>query len=319
MLSDLVTRLRQSVGILHKKDIQTAAKILGDRIAKDETTEILLGDDCAAIHDGDSYLLLAAEGILPLLVETDPWFAGWCGILVNVNDIYAMGGYPIAVVDTLWSSSLETAGKIWEGMQAAAKAFKIPIVGGHTNCHSPYHALSVAILGRSQQLITSFKARPGDSILVAANFQGKVHPQFPFCWDAATNADPFQLQKHLAILPELAQKKLCNAGKDISMGGIIGTVLMLLETSKVGAVLELDRIPHPLELSLEDWLISFPSYGFLLSVRPENKAIVQSYFQQQGLICEKIGEVRSTKELVLRSGNESAVFWDCDRESLTGF
>jgi uncharacterized protein len=313
MLSDLVARLKQSAGILHKQDIQTAAKILG------ETTEVLLGDDCAAIRDREGYLLLASEGILPQLVETDPWFAGWCGILVNVNDVYAMGGYPIAVVDTLWSPSIASVEQIWTGMQAAAKAFNITIVGGHTNCHSPYHALSVAILGRSQQLISSFKARPGDSILVAANFQGKPYPQFPFCWDAATTADPTQLQSHLAILPELAQNNLCDAGKDISMGGILGTTLMLLETSRVGAVLDLDRIPCPPELSLEDWLISFPSYGFLLSVRPENKAMVQSYFHRQGLICEAIGEVRSNRELVLQSHNESAIFWDFERENLTGF
>jgi selenophosphate synthetase-related protein len=53
------------------------------------------------------------------------------------------------------------------------------------------------------------------------------------------------------------------------MGGIIGTLLMLLETSGCGAILDLDRVPCPVGLPLERWLLCFPSYGFLLSVRPD--------------------------------------------------
>jgi hypothetical protein len=83
MLSTLAAQLQQSLGILHKQDIQTAARVLGMRSA-----DILLGDDCAAIPDAEGYLLLAAEGLLPMLVEAEPWFAGWCAIMVNVSDIY---------------------------------------------------------------------------------------------------------------------------------------------------------------------------------------------------------------------------------------
>ena len=35
---------------------------------------------------------MGAEGMLPQFVETDPWFAGWSAVMVNVSDIYAMGG-----------------------------------------------------------------------------------------------------------------------------------------------------------------------------------------------------------------------------------
>ena len=313
MLSSLAARLNQSLSILQKQDIQTASQALniGDR------TQILLGDDCAAIPDGDGYLLLAAEGMLPLLVDTDPWFAGWSAIMVNVSDIYAMGGNPIAVVDTLWSDRLNNQA-LWEGMKAASEAYNVPIVGGHTNCHSPYNALSVAILGRAKQLISSFKAQVGDLLLVAIDFQGKPHPQYNF-WNAATTANPIQLRENLALLPQLAETGLCDAGKDISMGGIIGTLLMLLETSNCGAVLNLDAIPCPKELDLERWLLSFPSYGFLLSIRPDNVAAVKSCFHNQNLVCEVVGEVQQSHQLVLTSSTESVVFWDLSTQPLTGF
>ena len=35
-----------------------------------------VGDDCAAIPDGDGYLLLAIEGFINDFVAADPWFAG---------------------------------------------------------------------------------------------------------------------------------------------------------------------------------------------------------------------------------------------------
>lgn len=93
MLSELAAELRQTLGLLHKRDIQPVARHLGAWVPDNTTQQpIWLGDDCAAIPDGEGYLLLAAEGMWSVLVETEPWFAGWCGVLVNVSDIYAMGG-----------------------------------------------------------------------------------------------------------------------------------------------------------------------------------------------------------------------------------
>ncbi|UBF26893.1 sll0787 family AIR synthase-like protein [Kovacikia minuta CCNUW1] len=368
MLATLVAELRQSLGILQKRDIQMVAEALtgvrewkaegrGQRVeggsgewgvgsGEGEEMKVegspqssvlgfnskfkiqnskffspphtLLGDDCAAIPDRSGYLLFAAEGILPALVEAEPWFAGWCAVMVNVSDIYAMGGKPIAIVDTLWSQSPDRSAPLLDGMKAAAETYHVPIVGGHTNGHSPYNALSVAILGRAQRLITSFNARPGDRLLIATDFRGKPYGNYPF-WNAATEADPFQLRGDLAILPFLAESGLCDAGKDISMGGIIGTLLMLLETSGWGAVLNLDQVPCPVGLTLKHWLLCFPSYGFLLSVRPEQVAAVQAHFHQRDLMCEVVGEVQPTHQLVLQSQDQSVVFWDLSQQKLTGF
>jgi len=316
MLSSLVATLQQSLSILHKQDIQAVSHHLSTPSPSSHSP--LLGDDCAAIPDRDSYLLFAAEGLLPAFVEADPWFAGWCAVMVNVSDIAAMGGRAIAVVDTLWSQSTAATEPILAGMKAAASAYNVPIVGGHTNCHSPYNALSVAIMGRANRLISSFKAQPGDCLLVAIDFRGQAHPTYPF-WNAATTADPARLQADLELLPQLAEAGLCEAGKDISMGGIIGTTLMLLETSGCGAMLDIDTIPCPDELPLERWLVSFPSYGFLLSVRPDYVTAVQKHFQQRGLVCEAIGTVQPTHRLMLRSQNESLEFWDLRHHPLTGF
>jgi uncharacterized protein len=314
-LNLLAQTLKKSLGITHKQDIQTVARFL---TAANPTAEILLGDDCAAIPDGDGYLLLAAEGMMPDFVITDPWFAGWSAVMVNVSDIYAMGGRPIAVVDTLWSNNPEISQQLLAGMNAAAQAYRVPIVGGHTNSRSEYHALSVAILGRARQLISSFKAQPDDRLLMAIDLRGNLHPKYPF-WNAATETDPTRLRTDLELLPKLAETGLCTAGKDISMGGVVGTTLMLLETSNCGAVIDLDAIPRPSVVPFDRWLVSFPSYGFLLSVQPDRVATVQQLFRDRQITCTDIGAVTANSQLILKSQQASTIFWDFDREHLTGF
>lgn len=339
-LKNLVDHLQQALGILHKQDIQAVSQFLAKSKLQSplnqpqfnqnqpqsqfdqSTTSPLVGDDCAAIADGSGYLLLAAEGMLPQLVEKDPWFAGWCAVMVNVSDIYAMGGRPIAVVDTIWSQANEVGTQVLEavlaGMQAAAQTYGVPIVGGHTNNHSTYNALSVAILGRAQSLLSGFQARSPDLILLVADFRGQTHPDYLF-WNAATTAPPDRLRGDLELLPTIAEQGLCRAGKDVSMGGIVGTLLMLLETSRCGAMLDLDSIPCPETLPFIDWLLCFPSYGFLLSIPPANILPVQKLFQERNLVCAVIGEICPGSQLQLQQSGESLVFWDLAQQPLTGF
>ncbi|MEL7075784.1 MAG: sll0787 family AIR synthase-like protein [Cyanobacteria bacterium J06648_1] len=304
-LGQLTAKLKQSLGIVQKQDIQIASQILGLQT----DSQIQVGDDCAAIPDREGYLLLASEGIWHVLVESDPWFAGWCAVMVNVSDIAAMGGKAIAVVDTIWTEDSAKAIPLLEGMKAASLAFNVPIVGGHTNFRSAYNALSVAILGRANQLISSFTAQPGDLIVTAIDLQGEMHPKFPF-WNAATKADSRQLQEKLEIFPYLAKHNLCNAGKDISMGGIIGTLLMLIEASKCGAILDLDSVVHPTSIDLETWLLCFPSYGFLLSVSPANLETVKEKFSEINISCNSVGRITQGSQLIIKSPAQSHLFWD---------
>ena len=62
-------------------------------------------------------------------------------------------------------------------------------------------------------------------------------------WDAATGAPSARLRGDLEILPTLAEAGLVRAGKDISMAGLVGTAMMLCESSRRGVCLDLDAIP----------------------------------------------------------------------------
>lgn len=303
-LEALAARLASSKDIAAKEDIGHVAEQLG--LAGQP---VAVGDDCAAIPDGDGYLLLAIEGFINGFVAADPWFAGWCGVMVNISDVVAMGGRPIAVVDAVWANGEDGAAPVLEGMRAASAAFGVPIVGGHTNTRTDRGQLSVAILGRARKLLTSFDARPGDALIAAIDHRGRYREPFNN-WEAATEAPSARLRGDIEILPQIAEAGLALAAKDISQGGIVGTTIMLAECSGVGIDIDVSAIPLPAGVALDRWLATFPSFGYLLSVAPEKTDAVIDLFAKRDLSAAVIGQVLAGSEVAIKDGAERIVVRD---------
>src|SRR6201996_2021539 len=118
-IAALAEKLRRSGGIVAKSDIAAVARSLG--LSGDDV--IPVGDDCAAIPDGDGYTLFAIEGFMNEFVAGDPWFAGWCGAMVNISDIAALGGRPTAVVNAIWADGEDNAAPVLAGLKAASAAY----------------------------------------------------------------------------------------------------------------------------------------------------------------------------------------------------
>jgi len=316
-LTDLTLRIRQGLGLAHKRDISYVMKRLPQVPHWHSGAEIAVGDDCAAIPDGDGYLLLASEGYLNDFVASQPWFAGYCGVMVNVSDIYAMGGRPIAVVDAIWSDGENQAKPILEGLATASQVYGVPVVGGHTNLRNDAPQLSVAILGRAKRLLSSFAAKPEQNLLAAIDLRG--HFREPYLWwDASTGAPLERLRQDLELLPTLAETDLCVSAKDISNAGVIGTLLMLLECSGLGGVIDINAIPRPTDIDLERWLRCFPSYGFVLSVDEVDSEAVIERFNQRGIACAAIGRTDDSGQLRLKADDEEQLLWDLNTEPLIG-
>jgi AIR synthase-related protein len=312
-LGELAAKLRASRGVAAKHDIAAVAARLG--VSSDSAVPV--GDDCAAIPDGDGFLLFAIEGFMNEFVAGDPWFAGWCGVMVNVSDVAAMGGRPLAVVDAIWATGETEAAPVLVGLHAASQVFGVPIVGGHTNTRTDRGQLSVAILGRAQRLLTSYDARPHDRLIAAIDLRGRYREPFSN-WEAATTAPPGRLRADLEILPAIAEAGLARAAKDISQGGVVGTALMLAECSAVGAAIDISNVPRPDGVGLERWLQTFPSYGYLLAVPATNAAAVIARFAARGIAAADIGEVTADAQVSITDGRATEIIWDFSREPLMG-
>ena len=319
-LEAICQRLKGQAGLHGKADIRAAARSFVHLPFPELGAAAALGDDAALLPAVGGQLLLACEGLQPELVEEDPWFAGWSGVLVNLSDIAAMGGIPLAVVNSIWSKNDQHAEQLLAGMRHAADCFAVPVVGGHTNLRSPYNALSVAVLGSSGPMVLSARAaKPGQLCCLLINTSGEFYRHYPF-WDAATKAEPKLLREHLALMAQLAALGLVLAAKDISMGGLVGTGAMFAEAAGCRLSLELEAIVPPPGVALEAWLSCFPSYGYLLAVEPAQleplHKLVRNY---PDLYCGAIGSFQpGGSELELRQGGQSCSLWN-GREPLTGF
>jgi AIR synthase-related protein len=318
-LEVLAERLRRLPGLRDKADIQRPAAVFPHQPFEALGPAAALGDDAALLPAVASPLLFACEGLHPALVADDPWFAGWCGVLVNLSDIAAMGGTPLAVVNSLWSREAQQAASILAGMRQASEAFGVPVVGGHTNLHSPYDALAVAVLGMAPGPVLSARfARPGDHCHLLIDANGGFRGASSF-WDAATGAEPARLRRQLALLALLAADGCVQAAKDISMGGLIGTAAMFCEAAGCGLALDLAAIHPPGDVALEPWLSCFPSFGFLLAARPEQAArLAERVAACGGLLLERVGSFTPERLLVLGQGGQQEEIWHGEHP-LTGF
>lgn len=281
------------------------------------------GEDAAVIRNGRTALLLAADGIWNQLMNVDPYWAGYCSILVNIHDIAAMGGKPVAMVDILSSSSDEIMAKVSDGMRDAASAFSVPVVGGHLHPDAPYDAIDVSILGIAdlENIIYSSKAQAGDSIIVAIDLNGRIHPNAKMNWDSVTMKEPQVLRAQIDVMRYMGEHHLLTAGKDISNPGIIGTLGMLLESSGVGGVVDLRAIPCPdldvLGIPFETWIRLYPGMAFVMTAHKSNVDTVCKKFRSVGMACQPVGTVTIERCFVLTKDDSKTTLFNFCAEGIT--
>ena len=288
-------------GLKRKQSIKQAAAYF-EEVSGSGPGKPVLGDDAAVIRFGDKNLLLAADGINLDSVE-DLYWAGYCAVLVNVNDIYAMGGQPLALVNVIGGSE-SSLKEIMAGLRDGCKKFGVKMVGGHLHPDSKNKEVSVAVLGVAERILSSFSACAGDDLIIALDLSGKQFGSYPH-WDSTSYKSSNEVLERLQAVRLLAREGLVNAAKDISNPGILGTIGMLLETSGVGAVVELSNIPVPEGLELQKWLSFYPGFGFIFSVNPRNSKIVCNIFRDVGVAAKKIGSVIEVPQIEICFGQDS--------------
>ena len=273
------------------------------------------GEDAAVIEHNGEALLLAADGIWSKLMEADPYWAGYCSVLVNIHDIAAMGGHPIAMVDIFSIAKTTVQEQVVKGMHDASAQFGVPIVGGHLHPDAPYSVIDVSILGsaRLDSIIYSHTAVEGDVVVAAIDLSGRVHPSCALNWDSVTMKSSEAVRAQISVMEQIGKRHLVTAGKDISNPGLIGTLGMLLEVSGKGAEIDLGLIPKPNlsenNLTFELWVRMYPGMGFILTARKAHVPELIRLFEEVGMTAKEIGVVKGTRELRIRyEGKDTQVF-----------
>ncbi|MER7604482.1 MSMEG_0567/sll0787 family protein [Nocardioides sp. NPDC127503] len=237
---------------------------LGDLVGAlvGQSTPGFRGDDGAPVPGTD--LVAACDAILPSMVERDPEWAGWCAVLVNVNDLSAMGAEPVGLLDAIGARDASFARRIVRGLAEAAQAWGVPVLGGHTQLGVPA-ALSVTALGRTERPVPGGGGAPGHLLRLSADLGGGWRPGYRGRqWDSSSHRTSAELRALSGVVPSLAP----TAAKDVSMAGVVGTAGMLAEASGCRAIIDVGAVPTPPAASTADWLTCFPGFAMLTAETP---------------------------------------------------
>jgi putative N-acetyltransferase (TIGR04045 family) len=219
------------------------------------------GDDGVPVGGG---VVAACDAIIPSMVARDPEWAGWCGALVNLNDLAAMGATATGMLDAVGAPTASQLTRIIRGLANASHAWDVPVLGGHTQVGVPA-ALSVTAFGRTDSAVPGGGARPGDALTLTADLAGGWRPGYTgLQWDSTSHRDPADL-RHLA---GIVRDTVPRAAKDVSMAGVVGTVGMMAEASGVRAEIAIDDVPAPCDAGLGDWLTCFPGFAMITADTP---------------------------------------------------
>jgi selenophosphate synthetase-related protein len=206
-----------------------------------------------------------------------------------------------------------------EGVRKGCEKFKVPMVGGHMNPDSQETSLSVSILGTARKLLKSTNAKAGQKIVLAVDLDGSDGQcKSVISWDANSGKTSSYVIERLDILRHIAEEGMCQTAKDVSNGGILGTISLLCECSRKGGVVNLDALPSPPGVSLLNWLKAFLSYGFILCVDDSCLAACLDSFHKKGMDAVVIGEVIEENKLILQFKDAREILFDFDKESITG-
>lgn len=198
------------------------------------------GDDTAALDwPADAACLVTTDMLLEgscfRLREAGPRRVGRKAMAVNLSDIAAMAGRPVAAVVSVGlprTGGRALAEELYLGLREIADAFDTAIIGGDTNSWDGPLVINVTLLGEAVPPgpVRRNGAKPGDVIMTTGAFGGSI------------------LGKHLDFTPRVREALALHAAVplhaliDVS-DGLAADVFHLCEESGCGAVLRAETIP----------------------------------------------------------------------------
>jgi thiamine-monophosphate kinase len=252
----------------------------------DDTAALRLGGDAPCLVTTDMLL----EGSCFRLAEAGPRRVGRKAMGVNLSDIAAMAGRPVAAVVSVGlprAGGRAIAEELYRGLREVADAFDTALAGGDTNSWDGPLVISVTVLGEAtgRGPVTRAGAKPGDWLFVTGPLGGSI------------------LGKHLDFTPRVREAlrlhELVELHAMIDLSdGLAADLHHVCEESGCGAVLIAESVPvtaearamndgrSPLEHALSDG----EDFELAFAVSPADGAKLLREQPVAGVTLTRVGE-----------------------------
>lgn len=288
-----------------------------------------IGDDAAVIETSARtwwHLTtdVLAEGIHFDMKSATPESVGYRAAMANLSDIAAMGAVPryllisLAIPRTVKQSHIH---ELYRGLMRACRPYDVALIGGDTAASKAGLFLSITLLGTTSGRRALFRhgAKVGDHIYVSGTLGDSLaglkllmsratsHPLGKRKSELSRSHQQFLLRRHshpTARVPEgrwLNERRLASAAIDLS-DGLSGDLRHLCEESRVGAEVELDKLPispacrayaqtigvSPIRLALTGG----EDYELLFTASPNGCDTIERQARTRGYRLTRIGTIR---------------------------
>ena len=278
------------------------------------------------IGDGLCVVMKVESHNHPSAIE--PYQGAATGVGGIVRDIFAMGAYPVAILDSLRFGPPEDAQNryLFDGVVAGVGAYGnclgIPNVGGEVVFAESYsgnplvNAMCVGI-AETSKLVSAVASGEGNPLLLVGSDTGRdgIHgasglasrtdpeARFEEMRPAVQVGNPFMEKLLMEACYELCSehKDWIVGLQDLGAAGLTSSVVECCAKGNSGAVLNLDNVPRRESgMSAYEIMLSESQERMLVIAKREHQADVTALFERWELHCNEIGEVTAGPDVVIK-------------------
>lgn len=297
-----------------RKAIEKIIKILGE---KGE-----IGDDCAKVDFGENYLLLTTDMITKskhIPNKATPWQIGWHIVAINLSDISAKGGTPLAFLISIGlpkKYSVKFLEELALGMKDCAIKYKTKIIGGDTKENENLILAGTAIgIVLKNEYMPRIGARVGDLVGVTGNL-GKASAGYYSLKNKENEING--IKSLLEIKPRINEgRALAKSGAvtscmDIS-DGLASSLFQLSKINNIGFEIDFDKIPvakeaekisKKLNMNLEELVLYFGGdYELVVTLKQKIVEKAISAVEKIGSNLTIIGKVTERENFLFKNND----------------
>ena len=248
-------------------------------LATNSTVVVGPGDDCGVVRFGsaDRFLVLKTDcvvGGVHFTPEAKASAVGWKAMARALSDFAAMSAVPESALVTLIAPATTPARwakGLYQGLNKAAAAFRVAIVGGETSRTDGPVAISVSLNGSVEpdRCVSRSGGRAGDELFVTGRLGGSLSSG-----------------RHLTFTPRIRESRwltetvAVHAMMDLS-DGVGADLPRLAAASDVGFELNEAALPRHRGCSVEEAIGDGEDYELLFAVAPSDSAALQKRWRRK--------------------------------------